>query len=127
MSITAASRTACITESEKEVCARNALFDALHFKNAYTLIVMQFIQFHVDTLPPAYWTLNFGSPKPSTEQIIEQLVLNDRTFLNADEMPEKELAFHRSHVDFILPAGASSYALCVSFEQNQPYAISIVP
>ncbi|CAM4346348.1 hypothetical protein [Acinetobacter pragensis] len=111
--------------TEKETLARNALYDAISFRNVFTQVVMQFIQHHLDTVPAAYWTAHFGTPKPSTEQIIEKLELDDRSFLNADELTEDERLFHENHLDFILPADVSIYALCVSFEQSQMYSISI--
>ena len=111
---------------EKEELARTALYEAICFRNPFTQIVIQFIQHHLDSIPADYWTSHFCSPKPSTEQIINKLELDDRCFLNSDDLTEEEIAFHANHLDFILPADASPYALCVSFELGQPYSISIV-
>lgn len=113
------------TETEKEALARTALYDAISFRNSFTQIVMQFIQHHLDSIPADYWTSHFGTPKPSTEQIIDKLELEDRSFLNSDDLSEEEIAFYENHLDFVLPADISIYALCVSFEQGKPYAISI--
>ncbi|WP_374667020.1 hypothetical protein [Acinetobacter sp.] len=111
--------------TEKETQARNALYDAIVFRNTFTQVVMQFIQHHLDTVPADYWTAYFGSPKPSTEQIVEHLILDDRSFLNSGDLTEEEIAFHENHLDFVLPANISLYALCVSFEDGVPYSISI--
>ena len=111
--------------AEKESQARNALFDAISFRNSFTQVVMQFIQHHLDTIPAAYWTAHFGSPKPSTEQIIDKLELDDHYALNADDLTDDEILFHENHLDFVLPADVSIYALCVSFENGQMYSINI--
>lgn len=111
--------------AEKEMLARNALFDALIFRNTFTQVVMQFVQLHLDTIPVDYWTAHFGNPKPSTEQIIEHLVLNERSVLNNDDLTDEQIAFHQNHLDFVLPANISVYSICVSFEDGEPYNISI--
>lgn len=112
-------------KTEKESLARTALYDAIGFRNTFTHAVMQFIQYHLDTISAEYWTAHFGTPIPSAEQILDRLDLDDRSFKNVHDLTANEITFNENHLDFILPADASTYALCVSFKNDQVYAISI--
>ena len=112
-------------QGSKEFLARSALYDAVSFKNSFTQSVMLFIQHHLDEIGAEYWTMHFGSPKPSAEQIIDKLELDEHALLSAEGLSEEDIAYHENHLDFMLPAGASQYVLCVSFVNGQVYEISM--
>ncbi|TXJ09958.1 MAG: DUF2004 domain-containing protein [Acinetobacter sp.] len=108
----------------KEQLARQALANALvtgQFKES----ILLFIEHHLEEIEVEYWQEFFGTNKPSAEQIIAKLEVEDRSYLEDEELDEDEIEYYDNHLDFNLPDDVSQYVLCVKFKDGQVHDISM--
>lgn len=110
--------------AKKEPQARQALANALvtgQFKES----VMLFVEHHLEEIEAEYWQEFFGTTRPSAEQIIAKLEVEDRSYLEDEELDEDEIEYYANHLDFSLPDEVSQYVLCVTFKDGQVVDISM--
>ncbi len=65
----------------------------------------EFISHHLDELPASYWEKHIGTPKPTSEQVINLLILRSKW--------EDEEVY-----DFTLPDDVTDYVVSVSFDED---------
>lgn len=65
----------------------------------------EFVSHHLEELPQSYWEKHLGTSKPSSEQVIDLLVLRSKW--------EDEEVY-----DFTLPKEVTDYVVSVSFDED---------
>lgn len=110
--------------AKKEQLARQAFADALvtgQFKDS----VLLFIEHHLEEIEAEYWQEYFGTNQPSAGQIIAKLEVEDRSWLEDEELDEDEIEYYHNKLDFSLPDEVTQYVLCVKFKDGQVVDISM--
>ena len=105
-----------LTENREQL-ARNAMCEALKNQQAEDSVEL-FIQHHLEEVEAEYWQKHFGTNKPTTEQVLNFLVLN--------QQGEREELENYDVLDFTLPEDITDYVISISFNhQGQVVDISM--